>query len=137
MPREVSRITVKYGYRTIGLLVALAAFAAFLLAEYFISGGIVFFLVFSIIIFVITIFLFIGFSLTTSSRITKKYFHPENLVGKTGKVLKGVPAGEPGTVTVVNEDWSFICDSDTSDGDMVTVVEVLDDKVTLKVRKVS
>ncbi|MGC8645052.1 MAG: NfeD family protein [Thermoplasmata archaeon] len=137
MAKQVSGFTVKYGYRTVGLLVALAAFAFFLLAEYFISGGVALFLVFSILIFVITVFLLIGFSLTTSSRITKRYFHPDNLVGQTGRVLKGVPAGEVGTVTVVNEDWSFISDSDTNDGDIVVVTEVLEDKVTLKVKKAS
>ncbi|MEM0127897.1 MAG: NfeD family protein [Thermoplasmatales archaeon] len=137
MPREVSRVTVKYGYRTIGLLISLAAFAIFLLTEYFLTGGIVFFLVFSIIIFVVLIFLFIGFSLTTSSRITKRYFHSDTLKGQNGNVVKGVPAGVKGTVTVLNEDWSFISDSDTSDGDLVTVIDVLEDGVTLKVRKIS
>ncbi|MEM0073613.1 MAG: NfeD family protein [Thermoplasmatales archaeon] len=137
MPKEVSRLTVKYGYRTIGLLVALTIFALFLLSEYFLAGQVVLFLVLSIILLVVVVFLFIGFSLTTSSRITKRYFHIENLKGQKGSVVKGVPAGTKGTVTVLNEDWSFICDSDTNDGDVVTVIDVLEDKVTLRVKKLS
>ena len=38
-------------------------------------------------------------------------------------------SGERGTVNVLNEDWSFICDSDTNVDKTVTVRNIMDDKV--------
>lgn len=138
MPRQLSPLVVKYGYRTIIVLVLLLIFSIFLLVEYFISEETnIFTLALAIIFFLITLILFIGFRLTIVNKIEKKYFHMETLIGQSGKVLKGVKAGEKGTVNVSNEDWSFICNSDTSDGENVTITEIMDDRITLKVRKPS
>jgi|GEM_PF-781965 membrane-bound ClpP family serine protease len=138
MPREVSNLVVKYGYRTLIVLILLLIFSTYLLLEYFISRETnVFLLALSIIFYVITVILFIGFRLTIVDKIHKKYFHNEVLIGQKGKVLKGVNAGTKGTANVMNEDWGFICDSDTRDGDIVTVEEIMEDNVTLKVRKSS
>ena len=83
----------------------------------------------------LTLILLVGFRLTRVERIHKKYFHAETLVGQKGRITKGVPSGNPGSVTVMNEDWSFVCDSDTSDNEAITVTEVMDDGVTLRVAK--
>ena len=58
-------------------------------------------------------------------------------MGQTGRVINGVPANVVGTVTVVNADWSFACDSDTSDNELVTITEVQSDNVTVRVKKIS
>ena len=83
----------------------------------------------------LALILFVGFSQTIVTRIEKKYFHSENLIGHSGKILKGAKAGERGTVDVLNEDWSFVCDSDTNVDDTVTVRNITDDKVTLQVER--
>jgi membrane protein implicated in regulation of membrane protease activity len=138
MAKEVSNFTVKYGFRAMVPLSIILIFALFLLIEYLSSGrNDSLLLALSIVFFLTDALLFIGFTITISTRITKKYFHPETLVGRTGRVINGRPANNLGTVTVMNEDWSFICDSDTNDNDIVEVIEVMDDKVTLKVRKTS
>ena len=59
------------------------------------------------------------------------------MVGQTGRVLKGVPANELGTVVVMSEDWSFICDTETHDNDQVTVIGVQEESATLRVKKIS
>jgi membrane-bound ClpP family serine protease len=138
MAKEVSNFTVKYGFRAMVLLSIILIFAFFLLIEYLSSGkNDSLLLALSIVFFVTDALLFVGFTITISTRITKKYFHTETLVGQTGRVINGRPAKSLGTVTVMNEDWSFICDSDTHDNEIVEVIEVMDDKVTLKVRKTS
>ncbi len=138
MPKEPSKFTVKYGFRAVVPLAIILIFAFYLLIEYLITGRSNDFLLgFSILFFAIAILLFLGFTITISSRITKKYFHPETMVGQTGRVLKGVPANNIGTVVVISEDWSFVCDVDTYDNELVTVTGVQEDSVTLKVKKSS
>ncbi|MCL4450993.1 MAG: NfeD family protein [Candidatus Thermoplasmatota archaeon] len=138
MPKQPSKFAVKYGYRAVVPLAILLIFAIYLLIEYLITGmNNSFLLAFSIVFFLITLLLFVGFSITISKRITKKYFHPETLVGQTGRVLKGVPANELGTVVVMSEDWSFICDTETHDNDQVTVIGVQEESATLRVKKIS
>lgn len=138
MPKEVSPIIVKYGYRTLGILIMLVAFSTFLLIEYFLSGERnAFFLALSIIFYPITLILFVGFRLTVVDRINKKYFQNETLLGKSGKVKKGSSAGAKGTVNISSEDWSFVCDSSTEEGDTVEVIETLEDGITIKVRRIS
>ncbi len=136
MNRGTSRLTVKYGYRTMGLLIVLLAFSAFLLVEYLVTGeNTPFFLALSIVFFLLTLILFVGFSQTVVTRIEKRYFHSENLIGHSGKILKAARAGERGTVNVLNEDWSFVCDSDTNVDETVTVRNIMDDKITLQVER--
>ena len=138
MPKQPSKFAVKYGYRAVVPLAILLIFAIYLLIEYLITGmNNSFLLAFSIVFFLITLLLFVGFSITISNRITKKYFHPETLVGQSGRVLKGVPANELGTVVVMSEDWSFICDTETHDNDQVTVIGVQEESATLRVKKIS
>ena len=138
MHREVSSLVVQYGYRTLGMLILLAIFSTFLLTEYFLSGETnTFFLVLSIVFYPITLILFVGFRLTVVDRIHKKYFHSETLLRKIGKVSKGSSAGNKGSANISSEDWSFICDSNTKEGDTVEIIEILEDNVTLKVRKIS
>ncbi len=138
MAKEPSKFTVKYGYRAVVPIAIITIFALYLLIEYFITGrNNSFMLAFSIVFFLIALLLFVGFSITISQRITKKYFSKETMIGQTGRVLKGVPANEIGTVVVKSEDWSFVCDEDTIDNELVTVVAVQDDSATLKVRKSS
>ncbi|MCL4333203.1 MAG: hypothetical protein M1290_00510 [Candidatus Thermoplasmatota archaeon] len=134
MGRGPSRLTVKYGYRTLGLLIFLLIFSTFLLYEYFAGKErMPLFLALAVIFYIITLVLFVGFSYTVVTRIEKKYYRVDDLVGQTGKVFKGVKAGERGTVNVRNEDWTFVCDSDTSDEQIVTVKRVMEDRVTLVV----
>lgn len=135
MPREVSDFTVKYGMRAIVPISLFLLVALLFLILYFLTGrsddvllGLFFVFV------VVTVLLFFGFRITISHRITKKYFHTETLIGQSGRVIKGVPAGTVGTVNVLNEDWSFVCDSDTTDNQMVTVTEISEDTATLRVR---
>lgn len=136
--REPSNFTVKYGLRAIIPVSIIALFALFLLVEYLISGRTnSFLLAFSIVFFVTALLLFVGFTITISNRITKKYFHTETMVGQPGRVIRGVPAKTVGTVNVMNEEWSFVCDSDTFDNEAVTVLEVMEDNVTLRVKKFS
>lgn len=138
MAKEVSPIIVKYGYRVIVVLFLLFIFSIYLLVEYFLSGRTNnFYLAISIIFFLITLLLFLGFRITIVHKIEKKYFQLDTLIGQTGRVSKGVHSGERGTLNVSNEDWSFICNSDTTDGEIVTVVEVLADQALLKVKKSS
>lgn len=138
MSKEPNAFTVKYGFRVVVPVSLVSIFAIFLLVEYLLTGrkdSIL--LALAIAFFVIDLILIVGFGLTTSSRITKKYYHTETLIGQNGRVIKGVPARNTGTVTVSSEDWSFTCDSDTSDNEIVTIVDVFPDNVTLKVRKTS
>ncbi|MCL4447827.1 MAG: hypothetical protein M0Z77_07060 [Thermoplasmatales archaeon] len=138
MSREVSSIIVKYGYRTLIILSILLAFSTFLLVAYIASKeSNAFFLSLSIVFYLLTLILFVGFRLTKVERIHKKYFHTETLVGKGGRITKGVTAGNLGSVTVMNEEWSFVCDTNTSFNDEVVVTQVMDDRVTLRVRKSS
>ena len=138
MPKEPSNFAVKYGFRAIVPVAIILIFAFYLLTEYLISGSTnSFLLALSIVFFATGLLLFVGFTITISNRITKKYFHTETLVGQSGRIIKGVPANTVGTVAVLSEDWSFVCDADTSDNEMVTVTEVQDDKVTLIVKKIS
>jgi membrane protein implicated in regulation of membrane protease activity len=137
MPREVSPLIVKYGYRTLAILILLTVFSTFLLVEYFLSGDKnTFLLALSIIFYPLTIILFVAFRLTVVDRIHKKYFQNETLLNKSGKVLKGSSVGSKGSANISNEDWSFICDSTTKEGDTVEVIGILDDNITLKVRKI-
>jgi len=138
MPKEPSKLMMKYGYRTIIMLALLLIFSIFLLVEYLLTKEEnPLLLAISTVFFLITIILSVGFSLTTVIRIEKKYFHSETLIGQKGRVTKGVIAGVRGTVTVANEDFSFISNSDTSDGETVTVSKIMDDNVTLVVRRSS
>ncbi len=138
MAKEPSNFAVKYGFRAVVPLAIIFIFALFLLVEYLISGmSNTFLLAISIVFFVIDLLLFVGFSITVSHRITKKYFQMGTLVGQTGRVLRGVPANEVGTVVVMSEDWSFTCDVETYDNEQVTVVSVQDDNATLRVKKPS
>ncbi|MGC8618487.1 MAG: NfeD family protein [Thermoplasmata archaeon] len=137
MRREVSPLIVKYGYRTLAILILLTVFSTYLLAEYFLSGEKnTFLLALSIIFYPLTIILFVGFRLTVVDRIHKKYFHNETLLNKSGKVSKGSVVGIKGSVNIANEDWSFICDSTTNEGDTVEVVGILEDNVTLRVKRI-
>lgn len=138
MAKEPGNFAVKYGFRAVVPLAIIFVFALILLVEYLITGmGNTFLLAISIVFFVIDVLLFVGFSITVSHRITKKYFNRGSLVGQTGRVLKGAPANDMGTVVVMSEDWSFICDVDTYDNELVTVVSVKDDNATLRVKKSS
>ncbi|MGC8563030.1 MAG: NfeD family protein [Thermoplasmata archaeon] len=137
MRREVSPLIVKYGYRTLAILILLTVFSTYLLTEYFLSGEKnTFLLALSIIFYPLTIILFVGFRLTVVDRIHKKYFHNETLLNKSGKVSKGSVVGIKGSVNIANEDWSFICDSTTNEGDTVEVVGILEDNVTLRVKRI-
>ncbi|MCL5874423.1 MAG: NfeD family protein [Candidatus Thermoplasmatota archaeon] len=134
MPKEPSDFTVKYGMRVIVPLGLFLLVAILFLVLYFNTGrsddvllGLFF------VFLIVTVLLFFGFRITISHRITKKYFHTEALIGQKGRVIKGVPAKTYGTLNVLNEDWSFICDSDTSDNQVVTVAEVMEDTATLRV----
>lgn len=136
MKKGISRIKVKYGYRTLGLLVVLLVFSIILLVEYIITEesnplliGV------SMVFFVITAILFVGFSQTSVMRIEKRYFHNDSLIGLGGRVVKGSRAGERGTMYARNEEWSFVCDSDTTSNESVVVKEVMEDRVTLRVEK--
>ena len=138
MRREVSPLIVKYGYRTLAILILLAIFSTYLLTEYFLSGEKnTFLLALSIIFYPITIILFVGFRLTVVDRIHKKYFHNETLMNKSGRVSKESGVGIKGSANISNEEWSFICDSITNEGDTVEVVGILDDNVTLRVKKIA
>ncbi len=138
MTKEPSDFALKYGFRTVIPVAIILIFAIILLVEYLTTGmNNTFILAFSIVFFLIALLLYVGFRITISHRITKKYFHIETLVGQTGRVINGVPANVVGTVTVVNEDWSFVCDSNTSDNDLVTITEVQTDNVTVRVKKIS
>ncbi|MCL4446956.1 MAG: NfeD family protein [Thermoplasmatales archaeon] len=138
MPKEPSKFAVKYGYRAVVPLAIILIFAFYLLVEYLVTGmNNNFVLAFSIVFFLIAILLFVGFTITISNRITKKYFHTETVVGQTGRVLKGVPANQIGTVVVMSEDWSFICDTDTYDNELVTVIGIQEDTATLRIKKIS
>ncbi|MEM0135544.1 MAG: NfeD family protein [Thermoplasmatales archaeon] len=138
MQKQPSKFAVKYGYRAVVPLAIIIIFAFYLLIEYLITGeSNSFLLAFSIVFFVIAALLFVGFSITISKRITKKYFHTGSLVGQTGRVLKGVPANELGTVVVMSEDWSFVCDTETHDNELVTVIGVQEETATLTVKKIS
>ncbi len=135
MPKEPSDFTVKYGMRVIVPLALFLLVAVLFLVLYFNTGrndnvllGLFF------LFLIVTVLLFFGFRITISNRITKKYFHTETLIGQKGRVIKGVPAETLGTVNILNEDWSFLCDSDTSDNQIVTVTEVLEDTATLRVK---
>lgn len=137
MSREVSSLIVKYGYRTLAILILLTIFSTYLLVEYLLSGEKnTFLLALSVIFYPLTIILFVGFRLTVVDRIHKKYFHNETLLNKSGKVLKGSATGIKGSANIANEDWSFVCDSTTSEGDTVEVVGILDDNITLKVKRI-
>ncbi len=136
--RSELTIMQKYGYRTFIILILLFIFATFLLVEYLITGqDHPTLLVLAILFYIILLILGIGFSLTNVKKINKKYFQTDTLVGQKGRVTRGVKAGEKGTAQVANEEWSFICDSDTFDNELIEVTGVLDDKVTLKIKKLS
>ncbi len=138
MKKQPSAFTVRYGFRAIVPVAIISFFTVFLFAEYLYTGrGDSTLLALTILFLIIDLILVGGFRITISSWITKKYYHPETMVGETGRVIKGASAGETGTVTVASEDWSFVCDSDTYDNEIVTVVQVMPDNVILKVRKIS
>ncbi|MCL5681053.1 MAG: hypothetical protein M1515_03275 [Candidatus Thermoplasmatota archaeon] len=136
--KSETTLTAKYGFRTFFVLLILFIFSTFLLIEYFASGqqqpSI---LALSILFYIIFAILLIGFRLTNVKNIRKRYFHPDSVVGQVGRVTKGVPAGQRGGVQIESEEWSFISDSDTKDNENVEVVRVMEDKVTLKVKKIS
>jgi membrane protein implicated in regulation of membrane protease activity len=136
--RSELTIMQKYGYRTFIILILLFIFSTFLLIEYLITGqDHPTLLVLAILFYIIFLILAIGFSLTNVKKINKKYFQTDSLIGQKGRVTRGVKAGEKGTAQVSNEEWSFICDSDTYDNELVEVTGVLEDKVTIKIKKLS
>lgn len=135
-----SELTImqRYGYRTFIILIIIFIFSTFLLVEYLTTGQVhPTLLVLSILFYIIFVILAIGFSLTNVKKINKKYFQTDSLIGQKGRVTRGVKAGERGTAQVSNEEWSFVCDSDTYDNELIEVVAIMEDKVTLKIRKLS
>ncbi len=135
MSQELS-ITQRYGYRTLILLILILIFASYLLFEYYYTGAVhTTLIVLSILFYFIDIVLFIGFSLTRVKKINKAYFKMEALIGKEGKVIKGCRPGEKGSATVSSEDWTIESDEELKEGDIITVTGVLEDNITLKVKK--
>ena len=127
----------RYGYRTIVILILLFVFSTFLLFEYIVTGYIhITILILSILFYLITIVLIVGFSLTRVKKINKSYFTMDSLIGKTGKVIKSCKTGEKGAATVASEDWSIESDEELFEGDTIKVVGIMEDKVTLKVKKI-
>ena len=84
MTKEPSDFALKYGFRTVIPVAIILIFAIILLVEYLTTGmNNTFILAFSIVFFLIALLLYVGFRITISHRITKKYFHIETLVGQT------------------------------------------------------
>ncbi len=136
MSHELTLIQ-RYGYRTIIVLILLFVFSTFLLFEYIVTGYVhTTLLILSILFYTITIVLIVGFSLTRVKKINKSYFTMESLLGKTGKVIKACKPGEKGSATVASEDWSIESDQELFEGDTIEVIGIMEDKVTLKVKKI-
>ncbi len=131
-------IMQRYGYRTFIILILIFIFSTFLLVEYFQSDQThPTLLILAILFYLIFVILLIGFSLTNVKKINKKYFQTTTLIGQKGRVTRGVKAGEIGSAQVSNEEWSFVSESDTKENDLIEVIAVMDDKITLKVKKIS
>jgi membrane-bound ClpP family serine protease len=127
----------RYSFRTIIILILLFVFSTFLLFEYIVTGYIhITILILSILFYLITIVLIVGFSLTGFKKINKSYFTIDSLIGKTGKVIKSCKPGEKGAATVASEDWSIESDEELFEGDTIKVVGIMEDEVTLKVKKI-
>jgi membrane-bound ClpP family serine protease len=136
MSQELTLIQ-RYGFRTIIILILLFVFSTFLLFEYIITGYVhTTILILSILFYFITAVLLVGFSLTRVKKINKSYFTMDSLIGKTGKVIKACKPGEKGSATVASEDWSIESDEELFEGDTIVVIGVLEDKITLIVKKI-
>lgn len=72
---------------------------------------------------------------TEMAKITKRYFTPETLTGKTGSARASIRANTKGVVYLEHEYWSAIAVEDLRSGDPIVVVSVEPDKVTLRVKK--
>ncbi len=124
-----------YGIRPFIITIAILAGGVFLVVYGTLRGN-TDYLISGIFIALIGAGLGIGFHRTETRKITKTYFSPATLVGKTGRVQVAFSAGTKGVVHLENEYWSSYADEDLRAGDPVEVVSVEPDKVTLRVRRV-
>lgn len=123
-----------FGIRQLALVLVVVAIGIVFVAVGAVIGPIENLLA-GIIIVLIGVGLGYGFKTTAVRRISKRYYTMETIVGKEGVAKSGFDAGNKGVVNVDNEYWSAVTSDRISEGDMVTVVSVESDKVTLRVKK--
>lgn len=123
-----------YGIRSLIVVLGIVALGVVLILhgalvdrlDYIASGA---------IIIVIGVTIGIAAMRTSYTMITKPYFAPDAMTGKTGKALGAIRANSKGVVHIEHEQWSCIAEEDIGSGDWVVVTAVDSDKVTLRVRK--
>ena len=123
-----------FGIRQLALVAAVVVIGIIFVVEGAVAGQTEN-LVAGIIIVLIGVGLGYGFKTTAVRRVSKRYYSTDTIVGKEGVAKSGFDAGNKGVVYVDNEYWSAVTSDRISEGDSVTVVSVVSDKVTLRVRK--
>ena len=123
-----------FGFRSVLVIVALAALGIFLVVHGF-SVGRLDFVASGAIVIVIGVVVGIAALRTEYTMITQKYFEAGTIVGKEGRAQAHMRQHSKGVVLIEHETWSAIAEEEIAKGELVTVTAVEPDKVTLRVRK--
>ncbi len=135
--RKELTIIDRYGYRTFIILLLILIFAIYLIYLYFSTGEVhSSYLFLSVLFLIIAVIIFVGFRFTIIKKIDKIYFNTNTMIGESGIVITPASAGLKGTVRIQHEEWSFTSNEDMQVNDKVEVISVMDDKVTMVVRKI-
>jgi membrane protein implicated in regulation of membrane protease activity len=123
-----------YGIRSVLVVVVLGALGIVLIVHG-VQVGRLDFIASGAIVIVIGVVVGVAALRTEYTMITKKYFEPGTIIGKTGRAQAHIRERAKGAVQIEHETWSAIAEEDLMKGDNVIVTAVDPDKVTLRVRK--